>query len=505
MQHTLFQAVARMAELTHGFGDGDLEQPWAWRAHDEGVRFALIRTYHELRELAVELADRRAQSGPPVTRVQHALRQYLAAYRDFQAVLLGVTGEEYDQEPAPGEWPLRYVVGHTAGVQRHFFTLVHYGVERQRDGQNRPSRLPDGETDKVTGAYNDFVAIMENQSMGDMLAFYDRLHQRTLSEFATISDEELAGPSLWWEGEEFSLEYRLHRFDAHLRQHTIQAEKTLALLDRSPNEAKQLLRLIYNAVAEVEGGTLGAEALAATQRQEMASRIVARAEEVADLVARSREMIAAVRAGDRPAVNRLLAEKPAVARARDEKGLSALLAAVYHGQQEIAADLVAQGAVRNIFEAAATGQLDAVKAAHTEWEGWINEHSQDGYTPLQLACFFGQEKTALWLLEQGADVNAVAKNDARIQPIHAAAANGNLTVLKALLEHGADANVRQAGGFTALHTAADNGSVEMAQLLLDYGADPTLASDDGQTPSALAKEKGEHTVADLLSSIANVP
>ena len=495
----LFQAVAHMAELTHGFSDSDLEQPWAWRAHDEGVRFALIGAYHELRELAVALAHQRVQNGPPLTRVQRALGQYLAAYRDLQAVLIGVTGEDYDREPAPGEWPLRYVVGHTAGTQRHFFTLVHYGVARQRDGQDRPARLPDGETDRITGSYEDFVDIMENQGMDDMLAFYDSLHQRTLREFADVTDEELAGPSLWWEGEEYSLEYRLHRFDAHLRQHTIQAEKTLATLGRSPNEAGRLLRLIYNALAEVEGAVVGAEELGVDRRQEMVQRIVAQAEEVAGVVATNKEMIRAVRAGDRELAGRLLADSPHTAGARDEIGLSALLTAVYQGQKEIAADLIALGAVRTIFEAAATGQLDEVKAAYAEWEGWLNQYSHDGYTPLQLAAFFGHEETALWLVEHGADVNAVAKNDMRIQPIHAAAANGNLAVLKALLEHGADANARQAGDFTPLHAAADNDSVAMARLLLDYGADPNVANDKGQTPLALAEEKGHHAVASMLT------
>ena len=497
-QNNLSQAVARMAELTQGFGDPDLEQPWAWRAHDEGVRFALIGAYHELRELAVALAHQRAQNGPPLTRAQRALAQYLAAYRDFQAVLIGVTAKEYDREPAPGEWPLRYVVGHTAGTQRHFFTLVHYGVARQRDEQERSARLPEGETDKVTGSYEDFAEIMENQAMADMLAFYENLHQRTLSDFANVTDAELAGPSLWWEGEEYSLEYRLHRFDAHLRQHTIQLEKTLAMLGHSPNEARRLLRLIYNALAEVEGVTLGAEALATAQRQEVAQAIVARAEEVAGLVARNREMIAAVRAGDRGTVKELLAGSPATAQARDDEGLSALLTAVYRGQPEIAADLMAQGAVRTIFEAAATGQLDEVKAAHAEWEGWIDQYSRSGYTPLQLAAFFGHQETALWLIEQGADVNAVARNDMRIQPIHAAAANGNLAVLTALLERGADVNARQAGGFTPLHAAADNDNAPMARLLLDYAADPTVAGDNGQTPRALAESKGHHAVAELL-------
>src|SRR3712207_6856353 len=44
---------------------------------------------------------------------------------------------------------------------------------------------------------------------------------------------------------ELPLRFRLHRFDSHLRQHTIQAGKTLEGIGRAPSEAKRLLQLIY--------------------------------------------------------------------------------------------------------------------------------------------------------------------------------------------------------------------------------------------------------------------
>jgi ankyrin repeat protein len=128
----------------------------------------------------------------------------------------------------------------------------------------------------------------------------------------------------------------------------------------------------------------------------------------------------------------------------------------------------------------------------------VNEYSRDGFTPLQLACFFGHEEIALWLMDQDADVNAVAKNKQQVRPVHAAAANGNLTLLQALLARGADVNARQEGDFTPLHEAANNGHMAMAQLFLQHGADVNAKSAQGQTPLALALEKGHHDVAELL-------
>jgi hypothetical protein len=67
----------------------------------------------------------------------------------------------------------------------------------------------------------------------------------------------LAGPSVW-AGYEVDVRFRLHRFGAHLREHTIQVAKTLALLDRRPSEVERLVGLIAGAYGRLEGACLGA-------------------------------------------------------------------------------------------------------------------------------------------------------------------------------------------------------------------------------------------------------
>jgi ankyrin repeat protein len=66
-----------------------------------------------------------------------------------------------------------------------------------------------------------------------------------------------------------------------------------------------------------------------------------------------------------------------------------------------------------------------------------------------------------------------------------------------LLEHKADPNIREQGGYTPLHAAAQNGDEEMIRILIYGGADLTIKSDDGKTPLDLAMDAG-HEKASLI-------
>jgi ankyrin repeat protein len=496
---TLYEAVKQLAAATHALSDADLEQPWRWRAHEEGVRFALLGTYHELRDLAVTLAHRRAQEGPPLALAQRVLAPYHEAYRELQALLLGVPTVRYEEPPAPGEWHLRDILTHMINTERTFFTLVHYGLARQRTSEELSPRLPDGEVQRVVDSSEEFAAVWRDGSPGDLLDYYERLHERALREFSQITDEELQGPSVWWEEQELSLQYRLHRFDAHLRQHTVQVETTLEAVGQENGDARRLLRLVYRALAQVEGALLGAGELGQTRRQALARQIIARAADVEATLEQARRLVQAAQEGNIDAVKQLLKANPALAQCVDDGALPVLMSALYRGHEEVATTLAGACEELDVFAAAALGRLDEVEARVVEWPGYVNEVARDGFTPLQLACYFGREKTALWLIEHGADVEAVAQNAQQIRPIHAAAANGNLVVLRALLAHGADVNASQQQDFTPLHTAADRGDGEMARLFLGHGADVEARDALGRTAAELAQERGHEGLATLLA------
>ncbi|MCA9931543.1 MAG: ankyrin repeat domain-containing protein, partial [Anaerolineales bacterium] len=165
------------------------------------------------------------------------------------------------------------------------------------------------------------------------------------------------------------------------------------------------------------------------------------------------------------------------------------LTATYHQRPDIAQFLVEKGARLDLYTAVAIGELDMVQELINSGYKAVDDFNLDGFNPLQLACFFNQETTALWLIEQGADVNAVNQNKNSIRPVHAAAAGGNLTILSALLAAGANPNQQQAGGFTPMHTAAQNNNPAMTALLLMHGADPNIANDQGQIPHECAPNR----------------
>jgi len=284
-KNSLAQAVARLAEVTHNVPDSQLGREWAWGAYDsEGVRFAFFRTYEELRELAVKTAVERAAHGPAPSAAQRILAQYHAAYRDLQALLFGVADPEADQPPAEGEWPLRQVVSHIVAAELGFFAVSKYALDRHRGDDDQPAKIPDEAWDRLMGQDEAAIRAILEAPLSSLKSYHEALHERVLHEFADIREEELVAPSMYWEGYELNLRFRLHRFDSHLRQHIVQVEKTLEGLGRPPNEARRLLRLIYAALAEAEGETIGAWQVGAELSRETADAIAPRAEEIAGIL-----------------------------------------------------------------------------------------------------------------------------------------------------------------------------------------------------------------------------
>ena len=211
------------------------------------------------------------------------------------------------------------------------------------------------------------------------------------------------------------------------------------------------------------------------------------------------KFIAAIQSGDAARVTKLLDADPSLADA-STGAASALLSALYYGHPEIAKLIAARRITFTAHEAAALGDVDRVRSMITRDPSLLRKHSSDGFPLLGFGTFFGHDEVDRYLLDAGADVNVQATNPARVGPLHAAAAVRNHSMMKLLLERGANPNAKQQLDYTPLHTAAGRGDVEMARLLLAHGAQRDAKGSDGKTPADVAREHGEATFAKWIAS-----
>jgi len=84
------------------------------------------------------------------------------------------------------------------------------------------------------------------------------------------------------------------------------------------------------------------------------------------------------------------------------------------------------------------------------------------------------------------------------QPIHEAAAAGDLPKVKARVESGSDPDFPDAEGRRPLHYAAAAGELEVCRWLISVGAEPDAKDDAGRTPRDRATDAA---VVDLLTMV----
>src|SRR5262245_52298911 len=215
------------------------------------------------------------------------------------------------------------------------------------------------------------------------------------------------------------------------------------------------------------------------------------------------DLLAHIRRGNASAAAEILTANPGLANARDDKGDSPVLVATYHGKPDLVRLLLDHGARPSFFEACALGLDAEVRHELQRNQAAVRQLAHDGWTPLHLAAFFGHPATVEALLDAGADVLAVSRNGEGNLPINAAAAGPRAdrrsAIVGLLIERGAPIDGRGSPkGHTPLHEAAFNGDVALVRLLLENGADRRLRTGDGQTALEIANLKGRDEVARLL-------
>lgn len=276
MTAALARAVTGFCTLIAPLSEADLNQPWSWRAYtEEGVRFACFRVLEELRTLAVRVEDARVHGGAPPTQAQRILHRYQVAARELEGLLLLVNDDLGGWPPAAGEWPLRTVIFHIAEAEAGFFAVISDALRRHRAGEAGPVPFDQAALVAFYGEELARFAALEGAPLSGVLAARSDFRGRVMAELSGVTDDELEVTSIWWEGEPMATRFRLHRFESHVRQHMLQAEKTMEAVAGAPTEAKRLARMLLAALGDAEGAALGGPAAALTDEAATCIRDIA--------------------------------------------------------------------------------------------------------------------------------------------------------------------------------------------------------------------------------------
>ncbi|HBE67481.1 MAG TPA: ankryin [Planctomycetaceae bacterium] len=147
------------------------------------------------------------------------------------------------------------------------------------------------------------------------------------------------------------------------------------------------------------------------------------------------------------------------------------------------------------------GDIAAIQQRVLDDSNYIRERDYVGDTPLLSAIAFDNLELVRFLLKHGADPN-VRVNDGYTCLLTASESDteDSITIVAELIQAGANIHTTGINGFTPLHMAAARGHVEKARLLIDAGAGVNRRKDidASETPLMEAAFTGQPSTVHLL-------
>jgi hypothetical protein len=159
------------------------------------------------------------------------------AYGDLRGLLLAAPDELLDRAPAAGEWSIRQTMEHTTQVERSYRANTQHALLRATE---EPLILPADRRPKPDPADTAGGAL-------DIVAALGRRRAETDAALSQTETADLSKPSQWAAVDtpfNVDVRFRLHRFGAHLVEHTQQIEKTLRQLGQLETDAQAYVRQI---------------------------------------------------------------------------------------------------------------------------------------------------------------------------------------------------------------------------------------------------------------------
>lgn len=183
------------------------------------------------------------------------------------------------------------------------------------------------------------------------------------------------------------------------------------------------------------------------------------------------------------------------------QGVTPLLIAVKNLNSALVGILLKAGANANAVSADSSPVHEAVRKNNIpiltqilDGGGKVNSTTPDGKTPLHIAVQSNQVDMIQFLLSRGADPKA--KTAQNVSCLHFAAAEGDRLLIDKFISLGNHVNEANANGKTPLHVAAEKNHLDAIKALLNAGADAKLKDSWGR----VAAECGKTTAYKLLNA-----
>lgn len=145
-----------------------------------------------------------------------------------------------------------------------------------------------------------------------------------------------------------------------------------------------------------------------------------------------------------------------------------------------------------LHHAAFNGHLNMVNLLLSHGAN-VNAYDRQDRRAIHWAAYIGSTEIINALVSHGADINCRDKHLGDT-PMHAAAAAGQISAVKVLLNLGVDINAQNSRKDTALHRACCNGQDVVVNELLEENAEVDICNDQGMTPLHYAAASSDGAV-----------
>ena len=218
-----------------------------WLGDEEELRYGFYSHLQRLEDARALIRPLLGGARAHETPARPLVGAATAARWDIHGLLAGLSDGELDTDPGNNEWTLRQTLGHIVGGQRQYgvFTAWWLG-QRGAPADDFPVGAPmelDAElpTEEVEG----------QGSVDDIRRRLDETVDQSAAVFASLGAEDLAVRARW-SGLPVDIRFRVIRWTSHMREHTVQLEKTLVFIGRPTTEVERLLRLVATAYGRLE-------------------------------------------------------------------------------------------------------------------------------------------------------------------------------------------------------------------------------------------------------------